>query len=85
MKNSNAAFDNVKVASDNDENDNTNECISMNILINSMVINSSKNLTPTSGLSRQHTNQIVVKGTQSRMLEAGLAWFIWKYGIKHSI
>ena len=56
MKNSNAAFDNVKVASDNDENDNTNECISMNILINSMVINSSKNLTPTSGLSRQHTN-----------------------------
>ena len=59
MKNSNAAFDNVKVASDNDENDNTiddtNECISMNILINGMVINS-KNLTPTSGLGRQHTN-----------------------------
>ena len=59
MKNSNAAFDNVKVDSDNDENDNTiddtNECISMNILINSMIINS-KNLTPTSGLSRQHTN-----------------------------
>ena len=59
MKNSNAAFDNVKVDSDNDENDNTiddtNECISMNTLINSIVINS-KNLTPTSGLSRQHTN-----------------------------